>query len=143
MSETLQRWGNTQLTFPECFLPAGLDFIVIENQCKHTIFNGTIILRHIHNIRSQTMNNHSGPVPLGRVFFSSYLWHKSLDVIDAGVICYSFKDFQLTIISNFQSSLLIEECCLKNVWCMWHSVFITFRVVIPWSKVIWRRTYQT
>ena len=42
-----------------------LDFIVmIENHYKHTPFKCTIILRHIHNIRSQTSNNYGGVIPV-------------------------------------------------------------------------------
>ena len=69
---------------------------------------------------------------------SSYLIHKGLDMIGTGVICYSYKGLPLRTITNFQSSL-----CLNNVWHVWHSIFIIFRDLIPWSKVVWRRSYQT
>ena len=77
---------------------------MIENQFKHTLFKCTIILRHLYNIRSQTSNKHSGVIPVWNEmcgigtqkfdFFSSYFLRKSFDNIEAGVICYPFKDHQ-------------------------------------------------
>ena len=75
-------------------------------------------------------------------FYSSYFLHRNLIVSDTGVIHYSYKVLQLGIIPDFQSSLRVVRCCL-NAWCVWHWLSITFRLVIPWSKVRWRRVYQT
>ena len=36
-----------------------------------------------------------------------------------------------------------SDFCLKNNWCVWCTISVTFRVVIFWSKVLWRRVYQT
>ena len=48
-------------------------------------------------------------------FNSSYLLHKFLQVLNTGIISYSFIDPQLRITIDFQSCLHREGCQLKNV----------------------------